>query len=590
MLNIYDKQSMEKYSSAVTLSDMEIFIFPELMYSLVLANIMSPVIWQWREDPWFDNLKKLSEYRQILRLKQFIMNNFDFNLDLDTWGLTTKPDEMERFRDFVDADTLKQSNALFGYEGDKYYFDIDIRRHFGLDKYTSEVIPYWKTETVEAMTSFWRREGYTKGAGECVSLSTLYYAALFIMAGIPTGRVFMIATPLHSQNFVDINDGLLTNNRRLVTHNMWFNGTELSNKAKRALVNEKVTFVSNSRGYVHRIYDETTLDPELYSDFRRRLEDFLTSEVSYEILVNFLREFNQWQRCFQVEHQRFGRILYLPMEKVFQYEHSSSYRAGTNTEDKLLEGIEEDEFYRNPMEGRLSLSTLKDIFDSHSFTLETLKSDPETLIRLLNRHCEKAQSILQDLLHFCQTEPLLPSMEEKHFVPVSTDLTLDGLESREDIIRYLRTIRNTDETAGLAFMAYREIEGDSWYPFMKAVLERNPVSLDTLGSLEDADLYEQLLKMSNQSIYSENRLATPDEVCNFSTGDGLEKALVMLNVLNHRQPDPDFHLENKDGKVTLIHNSQEYNFHTEKECLVPENLSKTLQKLGIRGSSKKSKC
>lgn len=34
---------LEKYSSATTLSDMEVFVFPELMYSLVLANIMSPL-------------------------------------------------------------------------------------------------------------------------------------------------------------------------------------------------------------------------------------------------------------------------------------------------------------------------------------------------------------------------------------------------------------------------------------------------------------------------------------------------------------------------------------------------------------------
>lgn len=37
------KELLEKYSSAATLSDMEIFVFPELMYSLVLANIMSPL-------------------------------------------------------------------------------------------------------------------------------------------------------------------------------------------------------------------------------------------------------------------------------------------------------------------------------------------------------------------------------------------------------------------------------------------------------------------------------------------------------------------------------------------------------------------
>jgi len=77
---------------------------------------------------------------------------------------------------------LAQSNALFGYEGDKYYFDIDIRTHFGLDKYEGDVIPYWKTETVEAMDAFRYKPTYVSGAGECVSLATLYAAALFIVA------------------------------------------------------------------------------------------------------------------------------------------------------------------------------------------------------------------------------------------------------------------------------------------------------------------------------------------------------------------------------------------------------------------------
>jgi len=41
-----DSDRLEKYTSAITLSDMEIFVFPELMYALVLADIMSPVIWR----------------------------------------------------------------------------------------------------------------------------------------------------------------------------------------------------------------------------------------------------------------------------------------------------------------------------------------------------------------------------------------------------------------------------------------------------------------------------------------------------------------------------------------------------------------
>jgi hypothetical protein len=145
------------------------------------------------------------------------MEHYVFNLDLDTWGLTTKEKEISRFEGFIDMDLISHSNALFGYEGDKYYFDIDIRRHFGLDSYNGNVIPYWKTETVEAMSSFHFKESFMTGAGECVSLSALYAAALFIVGGIPLENIFLIGTPLHSQNFVEINEGVLTNNRRIVT-------------------------------------------------------------------------------------------------------------------------------------------------------------------------------------------------------------------------------------------------------------------------------------------------------------------------------------------------------------------------------------
>ncbi len=53
-----DRKTLEKYSSAFTLSDMEIFIFPDLFYPLILANIMSPEIWKWRKDPWFRDIER----------------------------------------------------------------------------------------------------------------------------------------------------------------------------------------------------------------------------------------------------------------------------------------------------------------------------------------------------------------------------------------------------------------------------------------------------------------------------------------------------------------------------------------------------
>ena len=179
---------IEKYSSAVTLSDMEIFVFPELMYSLMLANIMSPRIWNWLEHDWFRKLNKLKPYRKILRLKQFIIDQYEFNLDLDTWGLTTQEEEIRRFGDFISPDVIAESNALFGYQGDQYYFDIDIRRHFGLDKYEGQMIPYWKTETVEAMDAFRFREGYSKGAGGmCITGGTVWCRAVCGVRNSPGG-------------------------------------------------------------------------------------------------------------------------------------------------------------------------------------------------------------------------------------------------------------------------------------------------------------------------------------------------------------------------------------------------------------------
>ena len=267
--------SSEEKSSAVTLSDMEIFVFPELMYALVLANILSPRLWAWRDLPWFDGIREMRPKRRLQRLRQHIMDNYTFNLDLETWGLTTQQRELARFAPFLSPDEITRSNALFGYQGDVYYYDIDIRRHFGLDKYTSDVIPYWKTETIEAMDAFRHKEGHAVGAGECVSLAGLYAAAAFVVCGLPLDSIYLMATPLHSQNFLDVDTGILTNNRRLVTKAMWANGTVISQQARRALEHERVTIVSHATGYIHLLYPKATIDPAAYAHFSQRLASFL---------------------------------------------------------------------------------------------------------------------------------------------------------------------------------------------------------------------------------------------------------------------------------------------------------------------------
>ncbi len=558
MYNPDDPQSLEKYSSAVTLSDMEIFIFPEIMYSLVLANIMSPITWEFKEDPWFANIGKMNQNQKIQRVKQFIMHNFTFNLDLDTWGLTTKQKELDRFEGFIDLEMLQQSNALFGYEGDKYYFDMDIRRHFGLDQYKSDVIPYWKTETIEAMKAFRHLEAYSSGAGECVSLATLYAAVLHVVGEVPLEKIFLMATPLHSQNFVAVGNGILTNNRRIVTKNMWFNGTELSAKARRALENEKVTMVANNTGHIHTLYDSYTINREHYEDFTDQLGSYLSSKINYLALTSFLRQSHNFQVCFQVKNRVFGTDRFIEAEKVFHYEHSSKSRMGDPSEKNLLEDIDIDDYYPSPLPGRIILNELGKTLDEISKNLD-YRTDRDLIKEKLAGKCPHAGEMLDHLLEYLETIPRLPRIEGRDKSD-STPLLLPTSEGREAVIEYLESQRGHNETADLAFTAYRDLGKSPWKPFIKAALERNPVSVSGSFGMDTSEVHSFLLAMDDESIYGENRLAQPDEVWNFKRGNGMEKALTLANILKNRAGDKPVRIVGAEGQLHLEHEGATYSF------------------------------
>lgn len=541
---------LEKYSSAITLSDMEIFVFPELLYSLVLANIMSPRIWAWREHDWFKDIHKLKPYRRVLRLKQFIIDQFEFNLDLDTWGLTTKQRELARFAPWMDEATLSKSNALFGYEGDQYYFTLDIRRHFGLDKYTSDVIPYWKTETVEAMEAFRLKPGFSRGAGECVSLSTLYAAALFVVCGIPLSDIYLMATPLHSQNFIALGDGVLTNNRRIVTKNMWFNGTEQSAKAARALRHEQVTIVAHHTGHLHCVYPEATLDPAAYERFSGALQDFLRTDITMEIMANFLRESSPLQKCFQVCYESHGKARYIAAERVYAYEHNSAFKVSDATRDKLLAEIDEDEFYPDPLEGRLLLNRFDDFFKKGHVDIEK-PEDIERLATALDCQCSKSRDVVKQLVAFARLQPHLPFREgHTRFVP-QPPLELDPAWSHDQIVRHLERERHRHRVADLAFYAARDMARADWGPFLLAALERSPVSVQGAHALSDEAVLQQLSQWPTVSIYDGTRVAQPDEVWNYQRGDGVEKALCLAAILKARRASRAFHLHITPHHATL---------------------------------------
>ena len=547
------KIDLERRTSAMTLSDMEMFIFPELIYSLMLANIMSPILWRWRDDPWFKGIQKKSLVARVNRLKQYIMDHYAFNLDLDTWGMTTKERELARFEGIVDPATLAQSNALFGYEGDKYYFDIDIRRHFGLDKYEGNVIPYWKTETIEAMTAFDRRPGYTTGAGECVSLATLYAAALFVVLGIPLRDIYLMATPLHSQNFIDIADGIVTNNRRIVTKTMWFNGTAISGQARRSMEHERITLVAHETGTIHIMYPEATIAPEVFAGFSAKLAAYLSTPLTPEMLGNFLRQSPESHRCFVVRGERNGAAIFLPLARAFQYERDSSYKVTDATLPKLLEEVEQEEFTGKPCERCIVLNDLQAYLAEQPVDIHA-PADVQRLLARFKTACLNAEQAVSSLIDFCHVVPKLPDASAKRFVGGQAPLGLEPGMTREQVIARIESLRETNEYCRLAFYAWRDLSRTEAAPFLKAAVERNPVCIVGAAAQcpDDDSLVARVRAMDGVSIYEEpQRLAQPDEVWNFATGDGLERA-ILLGVVLHARHGAAYRVETGDGRARLV--------------------------------------
>ena len=539
---------------------MEIFVFPELMYSLVLANIMSPVIWQWRELECFKKLEGKSSYKRLMRLKQFVMDEYEFNLDLETWGLTSKAKELKRFEKFISPEAIARSNALFGYTGDKYYFDVDIRRHFGLDKYDDDIIPCWKTETIEAMNAFRFKQGYKTAGGECVSLAVLYVSAAFIICGIPLEDIYMILTPLHSQNFIDVQDGVLTNNRRLITKAMWFNGTAISNKAQRALRNENATIVAHSSGYVHCMYDDATIDKKAYQYFVGQLGSYLSTELTLQVFASFLRSNRDYQKFFQVCRQCHGQAEFLKAEVLFHYEHSSNYRIADRTFDKLLAEVSEEDFVPYQLPDRIRCDELEEFIKAEKVDLKNPKGKI-ALRKYIEAVIPDVQRFVEKLADFVYTEAKLPALD-KNFLPTEP-IEIPAGQSRKQVIDYLQQIRRSNTTADLAFYAYRDMESCDWSPFIKAALERNPVSIQMTDSISIEEVYSWLEQMKNISIYDGKRLAQPDEVANYNTGDGLEKAFLLANVIHQRDPEQDIEINVDNNDVTLREKT-EYRFISNK--------------------------
>jgi hypothetical protein len=121
------------------------------------------------------------------------------------------------------------------------------------------------------------------------------------------------------------------------------------------------------------------------------------------------------------------------------------------------------------------------------------------------------------------------------------------------------------ETAMLTLYVYRQMDRIDWLPYVKASIERNPVCFSGLKGKSTEEVYHMLKLIPDESIYDDKRLALPDEVWNFQRGDGIEKAMLLADLIIQQDGMKSVSIKVDKEKVVVESDNVYYMFNSTKE-------------------------
>jgi len=250
------------------------------------------------------------------------------------------------------------------------------------------------------------------------------------------------------------------------------------------------------------------------------------------------------------------------LRTIFSYEHSSKNKFTGDSRKALFEEIDPRDFYFSPKEGKIIINDFEDFLNQNKDMSFDEKKD-YFIGHILPERCNRMRHMFDEMRSFIRIEPRLPDDRKEYVTMPRLKITTE--QTREEIMEHVAAMTSQNEFAKLARYAYRDMDGISWIPFTKAAIERNPVCNEGLKGKTIDEAYQILMDMSGESIYSDNRLAQPDEVWNFGLGDGLEKAFVLMNymkLINDKLP-VSFEANGSDV-IIKQHDGKEYRFLSNK--------------------------
>jgi hypothetical protein len=259
---------------------------------------------------------------------------------------------------------------------------------------------------------------------------------------------------------------------------------------------------------------------------------------------------------------------YITLEKLFEYEHTSKFNVSAETRGSLIKEIEGDDFHLSPIEWKILLNDIESILDKQRG--KSLAEIENEFIKKTGTEFEEIiKEMFKELSDFISINPKIPDADKNFILSDRLDITTEN--SREEIIDLITKRQENSETALLTLYVYRQMDMIDWHPFVKASIERNPVSFTDLYEKNNYEVYSLLKEFPIDSIYDGNRLALPDEVWNFKRGDGIEQAFLLANFILHKDKSSSVSIIIDGKKVLLSSGVHDFQFISKK------NLKKSIQ-------------
>jgi hypothetical protein len=247
---------------------------------------------------------------------------------------------------------------------------------------------------------------------------------------------------------------------------------------------------------------------------------------------------------------------------VFQYEHHTNSNFTANSRNALLNEIDAEEFSISPYDNRMILNDFEQYLNKNKNS--DLKEMEEQMIAMnKGKKCREITNFFKGIREFLYVEPRFPLEQDKIFEEQPV-LDIQPGQDRNQIFDMIMEAAPKNEMASLTLHAYRLMDKVDWEPFLKAAIERNPVLLEYLYGAKIEKAYHELCKFNNHSIYPGNRLAQPDEVCNFKRGDGIEKAIALAAYATNLDKEYTVKIEIKNKNVIMNIDNYECIFQSEK--------------------------